>query len=77
MDFEKLRQWGKQTFKCECGLITHNSKKKEHLNSETHFWLSNYNYENVTGKSLIICGNCNDKVMVCGFASHMKKCLNI
>lgn len=72
MDLEKLKQWSKEEFICSCGLITKNSRKKEHLVSETHYWLKRSNFTNISGKSIVQCERCNKSVMVCGYASHMK-----
>lgn len=74
MDFKKLQEWSKQEFVCSCGLITRNGKKKEHLESETHYWLNKSKYKNITGKSIVNCERCNKPVMICGFVSHIKNC---
>src|SRR5579875_3711075 len=73
MDFKKLQQWSKEEFVCACGLITKNGRKKEHLASETHYWLNKTNYKNITGKSIVKCERCNKSVMVLWFCFAYKK----
>lgn len=82
MDFKRLKQWGNKQFKCECGFVTQNKNKKEHLNSNLHEILNKYyNYENVKGTDIVNCNFCNQKMNLHCIPTHFefkhKKSLNI
>lgn len=77
MYLKNIKDWGKEKYICDCGFITKNIKKKDHIDNELCWWLSKMNYGNVSGKRKVKCHFCDKLVMVCGLHIHMKSCLNI